>query len=74
MIVELKDEMPAERYPMLMISIGDKPGQVVLFTDDCCGVCLVVGSTTDWSVGEWHTGWDMKRFTPFNGTVTLSND
>ncbi len=68
------DALPRSRpFPRLMISTGDAPGQIVLFVDDSQGTCLVPGETTDWTIGEWHTAWDMNRFKDFVGSVTLSN-
>jgi len=67
MRVEVKKENTILLFPCLMIGYEDI---IVLFTKPNCGVLI----KTNWSnSGDYHENWDMKKFKPFNGKVTLSN-
>lgn len=62
--IEFKPE-----YPCLKIS---KSGNVVLFTEHKMG--FRVATDSDYQLGDHSTNWDMAEFTPFTGTIELSND
>lgn len=56
-------------YPCLM----EGPlGGVVLFTSHKTGTVVHVGSDHI-SLGHWTDSWSQPRFTPYTGTVCLSN-
>lgn len=55
-------------YPCLM---EKQNGPVVLFVNGTTGV--VVSGTDFYNVGYYTTGWLATTFTPYTGTVTLSN-
>jgi len=59
-------------YPCLMKSTTT--GSVVLFAAEGTGTCIHVGAEDDTFLGEYSDEWDMVRFKPFDGTITLSND
>jgi len=72
-------ETPGLDYPKLMTFTYPHSGStvVVLFTEPNCGVTLDVKNGTDVcldEVGDYFAGWEESGFTPFTGTITLSND
>lgn len=60
-----------EEFPRLMIS---SLGTIVLFVDNAVGMAIIVGKDSPHDIGDYSKGWDRGDFTPFNGTITLSND
>ena len=56
-------------YPCLMVH---SHGDVVLLTSDCEGM-KVFAAEDGIELGEYRTDWIMANFTPYTGTVTLSN-
>lgn len=65
-----KNDKPSDiTYPCLMV--GPK-GSVVLFTELDVG-SVVCAADGDISIGTHLNAWDTPRFTPYTGTVTLSN-
>lgn len=70
MKVKIKNENKSTeiKYPCLMVSAR---GTIVLFCKS--GVGTVIRSDTS-PVGSYENGWCMDLFTPFTGTIELSND
>lgn len=58
-------------YPCLMKS--SLTGAIMLFSEEDCGVVLHPGDN-EFAIGTYLDDRDMDRFTPFHGSVTLSND
>ena len=67
---EIIEAKPKCKYPYL--GIDQKTGGVILFTKRDTG--MVVRQDEDFPIGEYDTNWDESSFTPFAGTVQLSND
>jgi hypothetical protein len=58
-------------YPCLMQS----KQHIVLFTDENVGTCVWgTGNVWEDDIGWWSDEWDMEYFSPFKGSITLSND
>jgi len=58
-------------YPYLGIS---KKGTIVLFNTINSGVLLkVIDKSRDDVVGDYTTYWEETKFTPYCGTITLTN-
>lgn len=58
-------------YPWIGIS---NKGAIVLFTSAGTGTLLLPGISWDKKyVGNYISDWDMGMFSPFKGTVTISN-
>lgn len=75
MITVKKLKGKTEIYPILKI---DGKGSVVLFIKPDCGTTLYVAhSPESWEnsqhVGCYSKGWIEKAFTPFSGTLQLTN-
>lgn len=72
MKITIKNESkPSEiKYPCLMIS---KSNRVVLFTENRKGTVLAGGDYGD-TIGKHSDIWFEESFTPFTGTIELSND
>lgn len=70
MKISIKDSPKGDnvKFPCLMIT---KDGYIFWMLKYGCGV-VVKHSFLD--LGEYQEYWDMSQFTPFNGTVELSND
>jgi len=59
-------------YPCLAVG---PDGEVVLFEKERCGTVLKQGrEKTSRAVGCTPTLWIMEYFTPFTGSITLSNE
>ncbi len=58
-------------YPCLMIS--DYDDSVYLFQQECCGIIVNEGAGYE-SVGYFSNCLNANMFTPFTGTIELSND
>lgn len=56
------------KFPCLMVT---NDGYIVWMLKYECGVIL---KHDGWTIGDYSENWDMSQFTPFNGTVELSND
>ncbi len=71
MKVTIKNENKSSeiKYPCLMHS--DSYDTTVLFSSYHCGI--VIKSKYDYC-DPYSESWDMDNFTPFTGTVELSND
>jgi len=70
MKVTIKNENKSSeiKYPCLMES---PMGCLVLFDKPDCGTVI---QDKEYAVGSYHTDWASEYFTPFTGTVELSND
>ena len=66
--VNEKPAAPKSEWPKLMAT---DEGAIVLFTSYGCGTVV---KHPGWEVGTYGRHWDMPQFTPFTGSVTLSND
>jgi hypothetical protein len=62
--------VPEKKYPYLGVS--QKTGMIVLFCSSISGV--VIRPAEDYSIGDYNTYWNESNFTPFTGTIQLSND
>lgn len=66
-------------YPCLKKLVYKNTGNtiIVLFDKPKCGTIIfkhvVAGNCLD-EVGEYYQSWDEPIFTPFTGSITLSND
>lgn len=70
MKIEIIEKKKERQYPF--IGIG-KQGYIVLFISYCEGIVLN-NTNSEYRIGEYSTSWNMDFFTPFTGTITLSND
>lgn len=61
------------KYPYIGISKDDSDYTIVYFTSPETGVCLATDCYGD-KVGENSGDWSESLFTPFTGSITLSND
>ena len=69
----INEKETKSRYPYLGVLKSDK-SVLVLFSGDSKGTVLV-SSNDDWeNIGEYRERWAEDRFTPFTGSITLSND
>lgn len=70
MKVTIKNENKSSeiQYPCLMVSVL---GCIVLFDSPGCGTVI---KDDEYTVGSYNTDWAVEYFTPFTGTVELSND
>lgn len=65
-------ETPVE-YPWIGIRKDSEDYTVVLFTSNDTGTCIASDNPMI-ELGEYDTKWNEKKFTPFTGSITLSND
>lgn len=68
-VVDREEKHSGWNYPCLGIA---KDGLIVLFSAEEVGV--VIRPSDDYRCGYYADDWDMVCFTPFTGTVTLSNE
>ncbi len=69
-----KEEKAREiEYPCLMTAHTSSGSKVVLFTDKHCGI-VVYSEGNHQPIGHYSEDWDMSCFTPFDGTIELSNN
>jgi hypothetical protein len=61
------------KYPCLMLSVTNN---IVYMVKESKGVLILKDKNSDISTkqGEYHDEWLMELFTPFNDSITLSND
>lgn len=74
MKVEIREKPPAEptkKYPYIGIDLSDS--EIVLFTDEFCGLTLNQGESTN-IVGRYSQNISERLFKPFLGELVLSND
>ena len=69
--VNQKAVEPKSEYPCLKIS---ESGNIVLFTSSKTGTVIQSDKSNYYQVGKYSTDWAERNFTPFHGTITLSND
>ena len=71
MNVEVKERKIGKgiKYPCLMVY---PDGLLVLFCKESCGT--VISRDDTYHIGEYDENWDMDKFEPFDGEVTLKND
>mgnify|MGYP000892709262 CR=1 FL=1 len=67
--VNQKSVEPKSEYPCLKVR---ESGLIVLFTSSKTGT--VIQSDNYHQLGEYGIDWIESKFTPFTGTITLSND
>ena len=67
---DLKGEI---KYPCLMTADGYSGAIVVLFTNKYSGT-VVYSERKEQPIGYYTASWAMSDFTPFNGTIELSNN
>ena len=69
-----KEEKAREiKYPCLMTAHANFGEVVVLFHDECCGT-VVYSERVLQPIGYYTKAWVMDYFTPFDGTIELSNN
>lgn len=71
-IKENKTEQVNE-YPKLMRYKKTNEIFIVLFIGDKTGI-VVCDSNNEWGIGYYFKEWVEESFTPFNGTIELSNN
>ena len=70
-----KEEKAREiKYPCLMITKWDNGDKMVaLFSQKSVGT-VVFSTYTGWELGDCEDSFDMAYFTPFDGTIQLTNN
>ena len=68
-VKEAEVQQEVKKYPY--IGINDKKDNIVLFGSKDNGV--VIGGT-QYDLGSFVKNWNENKFTPFKGTITLSNE
>ena len=72
-VINEKETPKQPEYPMLMKATGS--GRIVLFTSYKTGVVVQTNEEAYWPLGQFSTRWaEDGCFTPFQGSITLSND
>lgn len=69
--VNQKEVEPKSEYPCLKIS---NTKLIILFTSSKTGIVIQPDKNGLYTVGEYGIDWIESKFTPFTGTITLSND
>lgn len=62
------DYIGFNEYPVLGIC---KSGLLVLFNEHKKGMVIATKTTSTFKVGEFSNTWDMTKFIPFKGTITI---
>ena len=71
--INLKNKKFAFNFPCLIKSLDT--GNIVLLINNKNGIVVFIGEgNAIWGVGDFVKDLKLENFTPFNGTVTLSND
>ena len=65
-----QEQIQDPKYPCLMI--GGDGEDIVLFLRDREGIVVGLPSR-NFHIGYYDNEWNMSKFVPYNGTVTLSN-
>ena len=68
-VINEKETPKQPEYPMLMKA---ESGMIVLMKEDKSGV--VIANPVLIHMGQYVHDWPMHKFTPFTGSITLSND
>lgn len=73
MKVEVNEKEPSNeiKFPCLMKSFFNE--EIVLFQSETTGT-VIQGGKIGRQSGKCYDDWDIRAFTPFNGTITLQND
>ena len=62
------------KYPCLMVTKWDNGDKmVVLFSKESVGM-VVFSTYRNWEIGDHSELWVMPAFTPFDGTIQLTNN
>ena len=72
-INEKETAVEKSKYPYIGKHEVDGVYSIILFTSENCGVCLETNKEFD-TKGEYSKRWMEDAFTPFTGSITLSND
>ena len=72
-VIKTNDLVGKRKYPILMTAENQRGKIVVLFTDNNFGT-VVYSERERQPVGYYSEAWAMAGFTPFNGTIELSNN
>ena len=67
-------ETAKRAYPWIGILKDEDGYSIVYFTEPNCGACLKSEGHETNPAGEYCEKWVEERFTPFTGSITLSND
>lgn len=70
MIKSVVESKAVSEYPKMMIN-DDR--LIVLFANESCGVVVDIGKSP-YTLGIHSNGWDINRFKPFHGSVTLTQE
>ena len=67
------EEKQEIKYPCLMKHLNSD--LVVLFNNHYCGMVVVETNNNEFDkIGKYYEEWIIDSFTPFKGSITLSND
>jgi hypothetical protein len=70
----IKEKEPPENYPWIGTATDDSGERmIVAFSEPKTGV-FIGGESTAWPLFFYCSTWIEKDFTPFTGSITLSND
>ena len=72
-VIKTNDLKREIKYPILMTAHGSSGTIVVLFRNEGCGI-VVYSERKERPIGNYSEGWSMPNFTPFNGTIQLTNE
>ena len=72
-VVKEKQKELKPKYPYLGIRKDEEDYTVVLFTS-CDEGTVVASDYNKQPIGYYSNGWRQSDFTPFTGTIELSND
>ena len=72
-LINKEEKVREIKYPCLMAAHSSFGSKVVLFTDKHCGV-VVYREGKHQPIGYYSEAWEMSGFTPFDGTIELSNN
>ena len=74
-VINEKETPVKPKYPYLGVSTNsNSDGLIVLFTGQTTGVVVNGSKSGFWNIGNHTECWAEDSFTPFTGTITLSND
>lgn len=69
----INDKGTPVKYPWIGIRKDKEDYTVVLFISKYTGTCIASDNPMR-ELWEYDTEWNEENFTPFTGTITLSND
>ena len=70
-VINEKETPGKDQYPCLMIA--SKSTDIIVLMSEY-GKGVIVGNANALPIGAFKADWNMEKFTPFTGTITLSND